>query len=105
MANKDGTVSYTAAELRKLKSATDWAKSDAMTEAELEASIAGDPDEAGIEADWTQAVIGVPPRKEHVNLRIDGDILAWFRNSGRGYQTRMNNVLRAFVTAHEHKPR
>jgi uncharacterized protein (DUF4415 family) len=46
---------------------------------------------------WDQAVLGLPPRKEHINIRVDADVLEWFRQTGRGYQTRMNNVLRAFV--------
>jgi uncharacterized protein (DUF4415 family) len=36
-------------------------------------------------------------------LRIDQDILAWFRQGGPGYQTRMNAVLRAFVDAQQGK--
>lgn len=81
---------------RRGKSRTDWAKVDAITEAELEASIAADPDEVR-ELDWTQAVVGLPPRKLDIHLRIDSDVLAWFKESGKGYQTRINNVLRAFV--------
>ena len=42
-------------------------------------------------------VIGIPPRKEAIKLRIDADVLEWFKATGKGYQTRMNNVLRAFV--------
>jgi uncharacterized protein (DUF4415 family) len=41
--------------------------------------------------------LGLPPRKKHINIRIDADVLAWFKQTGRGYQTRINNVLRAFV--------
>ncbi len=37
------------------------------------------------------------PRKRLLSLRIDEDVLAWFRNQGPGYQTRMNDVLRAYV--------
>lgn len=40
----------------------------------------------------------VPP-KESVSLRVDADVLAWFKAQGRGYQTRMNAVLRAFKEA------
>ena len=40
----------------------------------------------------------VPP-KESVSLRLDADVLAWFRASGAGYQTRINAVLRAFKEA------
>ena len=40
---------------------------------------------------------GTAPRKEHINIRIDADVLDWFRNTGKGYQTGINNVLCAFV--------
>ncbi len=40
----------------------------------------------------------VPP-KASVSLRVDADVLAWFKAQGRGYQTRMNAVLRAFKDA------
>jgi uncharacterized protein (DUF4415 family) len=40
----------------------------------------------------------VPP-KESVSLRLDADVLAWFKSQGRGYQTRMNAVLRAYRDA------
>ena len=49
------------------------------------------------EPDWTQAIMGVPAPKDHINIRIDHDVLEWFRANGSGYQTLMNNVLRAFV--------
>jgi uncharacterized protein (DUF4415 family) len=68
-----------------------------MTEAELEASIAADPDDVHEAVDWTKAVKGLPLPKQPVKLRIDADVLAWFRATGKGYQTRMNNVLRTFV--------
>jgi uncharacterized protein (DUF4415 family) len=76
---------------------TDWTKIEATTEADIEASIKNDPDDIAGEPDWTKAVIGVPARKEHINIRIDHDVLDWFRGRGKGYQTMMNNVLRAFV--------
>jgi uncharacterized protein (DUF4415 family) len=81
---------------RRDASRTDWKKVDAMSEAALEASIAADPDDVHEAPDWTRAVKGVPPPKEPLKLRIDADVLAWFRATGKGYQTRMNNVLRAF---------
>ena len=101
MKKKSDTVRYTSEELdamrRRGESRTDWAKVDAMTEAELEASIAADPDDVHEAPDWSQAMLSLPPRKEHINIRLDADVLAWFRETGRGYQTRINNVLRAFV--------
>ena len=106
MKKKNDTVRFSAEQLetmrRRGESRTDWAKVDAMTEAELEASIAADPDDMHEAPDWSQTVLGLPPRKEHINIRIDADVLAWFRQTGRGYQTRMNNVLRAFVESRRH---
>jgi uncharacterized protein (DUF4415 family) len=99
---KDGDiVRYTAEEIRAMvargEDKTDWAKFDAMTEEELEASIAADPDDVHEELDWSLAIKGLPPPKEHINLRVDADVSSWFIQTGNGYQTRMNSVLRAFV--------
>jgi uncharacterized protein (DUF4415 family) len=41
------------------------------------------------------------PRKSLLSLRIDADVLEWFRAQGRGYQSRMNALLRAFMRAHK----
>ena len=105
MAKKDDTRRYTADELaamrRRGKSGTDWAKVNATTEAELEASIATDPDEAH-EVDWTQAALGMPARKQDIHIRLDADVLGWFKGTGKGYQTRINDVLRAFVESRKH---
>ncbi|WP_242518476.1 BrnA antitoxin family protein [Halochromatium roseum] len=54
--------------------------------------------------DWANAVahkgLPVPSRKTQIALRVDDDVLAWFKAQGAGYQTRMNAVLRAFRDAH-----
>jgi uncharacterized protein (DUF4415 family) len=42
----------------------------------------------------------VPPRKTQIALRVDNDVLAWFKAQGAGYQTRMNAVLKEFRDAH-----
>jgi len=41
------------------------------------------------------------PRKSLLSLRIDSDVLQWFRAQGRGYQSRMNALLRAYMKAHK----
>jgi uncharacterized protein (DUF4415 family) len=53
--------------------------------------------------DWTHLKVDWPQPKQAISLRIDQDILAWFRDRGPGYQTRMNAVLRAFVDAQQGK--
>jgi uncharacterized protein (DUF4415 family) len=53
--------------------------------------------------DWATVKVAWPQAKQAISLRIDQDILAWFRDGGPGYQTRMNAVLRAFVDAQQGK--
>jgi uncharacterized protein (DUF4415 family) len=48
---------------------------------------------------WKSARVVVPPGKTSVHLRIDSDVLEWFRSRGQGHLTRMNAVLRAYVEA------
>ena len=69
----------------------------AKTEEELERDIANDPDWAGIPEDWYKDAVLVPGRKRLVSLRLDADVLTWFRAQGRLYQTKMNAVLRAYM--------
>lgn len=72
-----------------------------MTDEEIEAAIASDPDAAPIlDAEWFRnAEIGYP-LKIATSLRVDGDVMEWFRGQGKGWQTRMNGVLRAYAKAH-----
>ncbi len=69
----------------------------AMSEAELEANIASDPD-ADLPEDWAaSAKVVIPESKTSVSIRLDGDVLEFFKSRGPGYQTRINAVLRSFV--------
>jgi uncharacterized protein (DUF4415 family) len=101
MAKKENIVSYTDEELRAMRargeSKSDWARAAAMTEAQLEAAIADDPDEAGLVFDWSRASVEMPKPKAVLNIRVDHDVLDYFRRDGRGYQTRINAVLRSYV--------
>ncbi len=71
-----------------------------MTDEEIERAVAGDSDTwiPGAE-EWANAKVVWPIGKEPVTIRIDKDILEWFRKRRRGYQSRINAVLRAFVEA------
>jgi uncharacterized protein (DUF4415 family) len=82
------------------KGKTDWARVLAVSEKELERSIASDRDSDVAGLDWTQARLSMPQRKESVHLRLDPDVLAWYRQQGQGYLTRMNAILRAYMDAH-----
>lgn len=48
---------------------------------------------------WKHAKLVMPEPKQGVYLRIDPEVLSWFRKNGRGYQTRINAVLRSYVAA------
>ena len=66
-------------------------------------SAAGRKSAAKRPAAWTNVKVAWPQPKQAISLRIDQDILTWFRDRGPGYQTRMNAVLRAFVDAQQGK--
>ena len=109
MKRKGDTVRYTVAEIDEMlahgESRTDWVVVKAMTEEELEASIAADPDDVHEPIDWARAVKGIPPGKRDIHVQMDEDVLEWFRQTGRGYQTRINSVLRAFMESRRRGPR
>jgi uncharacterized protein (DUF4415 family) len=80
------------------KGKTDWAAVDALTDEEIEASIASDPDWAEFkDLDWSDAVLVIPPRKRAISIRVDEDVLDYFKKQGAGYQRRMNAVLRFYM--------
>lgn len=82
------------------KGRTDWERLAAMRDDEIEAMAVSDPENPAMEAgDWAEAVVGLPPDKVPVNARFDSDVVAWFKAQGRGYQTRMNAVLRRYMDA------
>jgi len=87
---------------------TDWARVDAMTEEELESAAQSDPDNPL----WTpeelrQAALAERPDmpKRPVTMRLDADVVEFFQQAGRGYQTRINAVLRAYVRGRDRSRR
>ena len=106
MRKKDDTVRYTAEQLADLRNRgetrSNWAKAAALTNEEIEAQIAADPDEAGMVIDWDSATVEMPQPKAVLNMRIDRDVLEYFRKMGKGYQTRINAVLRSYMDRMPH---
>ena len=82
------------------KSQTDWARLDALTDDDIDLT---DSPEISPEM-FAKAVVrrGLKPvnRKSQLTLRVDSDVLTWFKGQGRGYQTRINALLRAYMNAH-----
>ena len=83
---------------KREKDQTDWARIDALTDDEIDAAIADDPDAAPIvDAAWFAEAAKRLPNKKQITLRLDEDVIEFFRQEGDRYQTRMNAVLRAFM--------
>ena len=81
----------------KKKSRTNWARIDAMRDEEIDYS---DIPESGKDF-FKKAVLWVPQPKATMTIRLDRQVLAWFKSQGRGYQTRINALLRAYMDAHK----
>jgi uncharacterized protein (DUF4415 family) len=81
------------------KGQTDWERVDAMTEEEIAQAIAQDPDTFEPGPGWRQRAMILRPGqpKIRVTAYFDQEVVEWFRAQGRGYQTRMNAVLRAYM--------
>jgi uncharacterized protein (DUF4415 family) len=77
---------------------TDWKRVRDTTDEEIEAAIRDDPDWADFaDVDWSKAVIVVPKKKQAISIRLDEDVVDFFKAQGEGYQTRINAVLRHYM--------
>lgn len=84
---------------------TDWERLRGLNPAEIRQAIAADPDAHPTDEDfWKTAEVVQPARKQTITMRLDPDVLGWFRQQ-RGYQTRINAVLRAYMNAHNSPPK
>jgi len=84
------------------KDQTDRKRVQRLSGKEIAEAAAADPDAAPLLSEqWFKQAKVVPPvTKKGVFLRLDPDILGWFKRQGPRYQTRMNAALRAFMEAH-----
>ncbi len=77
---------------------TDWARLRRLTDDEAHERAQRDSDNPPAPASWLAAGELVEPvRKRAISLRLDPEVIDWFRSTGPKYQSRMNAVLRAFV--------
>jgi uncharacterized protein (DUF4415 family) len=76
---------------------TDWAVVDALTDEEIAEAVRNDPDAVPLDIDWSEAVVVIPPKKKAISIRVDEDVLDYFKKQGSGYQRRMNAVLRSYM--------
>jgi uncharacterized protein (DUF4415 family) len=79
------------------KGKTDWARLDKLSEEDIANAVANDPDAVPIDVDWSDAVLIMPTRKKAISIRVDEDVLDYFKSQGDGYQRRINAVLRSYM--------
>lgn len=91
--SKHGTKDF-----MKPKSSTDWKRVASMKDEDIDLDDIPELDEAFLrEAEWQ------PPIKKPVTIRLDADVLEWFRGQGPGYQTRINRLLRRYMEVQQRR--
>ena len=78
---------------------TNWTRLRSLTGLQIRAGLRNDADiHPTDEAFWSKAKVVMPRSKKTVTMRLDADLLDWFRRNA-GYQTRINAILRAYMNA------
>ncbi len=93
-------VRYTSEQLMEMRrrgeSRTDWKRVNAMKDKDI---VIDDDEPEPTAEQWAKAIVtDRRPPKKNITLRIDPDIIDWFKARGKGYQTRMNAVLRGYIS-------
>ena len=80
------------------KGKTDWKRVRALTDAEIVSVVRSDPDTELLTKDfWKKAKLETPETKVAISLRLDREVLDFFKAEGGKYQTRMNAILRSYM--------
>lgn len=87
---------------RRRTGKTNWARIAAISDREIEAAVKADPDAAPIlDRSWFRtATLALPEPKIPISIRMDREVVEWFKARGKRYQSRINAVLKAYVHAH-----
>ena len=101
--HKTPPTRMTLREAQAAASQTNWHRLNTMTDEEITRAAEADTDNLPLDDPFFATARRLPPSallkeaKQQITLRIDADVLEWFRASGSGYQSRMNAVLKAYV--------
>jgi len=98
------TVTYTANDLKMIKSETDWKRVDAMTDKEITKAALSDPDNLPL---TDKELSGLHRRRLQNNpvtylitIRLTHEIADYFKSYGKGWETRINEVLQKHIDSH-----
>lgn len=101
----ENTTRISSDELDALESQTDWDRLESLTDEEIASAIQDDPDTVALDREWFELAEYVDPTSEktRVTIRLDANVVDYFKAQGKGYQTRINDVLRTYVVAQKVK--
>jgi uncharacterized protein (DUF4415 family) len=91
----------TAKSAKQKKTKTDWNRLAKMKDQDIDYSDDPELDEEF----WKNAEYGILANKRLLSIRLDSDVIQWFKEQGPFYQTRMNAVLRAYMKSKSTKQR
>jgi uncharacterized protein (DUF4415 family) len=83
------------------ESLTDWKRLDALQDEDIDLTDAPEITPEMFAKAVARRGLPPPPSKQQITIRLDYDVLKWFRSQGEGYQTRINSLLRAYMEAHQ----
>jgi uncharacterized protein (DUF4415 family) len=83
------------------KSLTDWARVDALKDEDIDFSDCPELTPDMFDKAKVRHGLKPAPKKVQLTLRIDNDVVAWFKAQGRSYQKHINALLRAYMEAHK----
>ena len=89
-------VRYTESQIKKLKDKTDYSQLDNTSDADIDYSEIPKTDHTF----WAEAKVEIPRHKKAISIRIDEDVLNWFKHEEGHYQRLINRVLRKYMDAH-----
>jgi uncharacterized protein (DUF4415 family) len=88
-------IRRSAADLKRGK--TDYRGLRRMTDRQIAEAVRGDADAARLDIGWAEAEVVVPEARRAISIRLDRDVIEFFKRMGPGYQTKINAVLRSYV--------
>ena len=83
------------------KSQTDWKRIDAQTDETINLTETPEISAEMFARATVRRGLKIAPRKTQLTLRVDSDVLDWYKQHGAGYQTKINALLRAYMDAHQ----
>lgn len=95
------SVEEAKAKIMRGESRSDFAAADKLSDEDIRRQAAADPDER--DWDWARASLETPRPKVDVHIKLDADVVEFFKREGAGYQTRINAALKAYVEHVEKK--